>query len=67
VDATGHAADDFCGRLDHDDELVGRLAHVEHPEAVKSEQCLGEPSTVTHIRGPSVVAVLKQQPRCRDL
>jgi hypothetical protein len=28
---------------------------------------IAEADTVTHVRGPFVVAVLKQQLRCRDL
>ncbi len=33
-------------RLDRDDQLLGRLDHLEHPEAVQSQQRLGQADTV---------------------
>jgi hypothetical protein len=38
-------------RLDPDDELVGCLAHRQHPEPIESQQRLSQASTVAHRQG----------------
>jgi hypothetical protein len=44
------AADDIEAGLDREDELVGRLVHLEDPEPVQSQKCLRQPDTVGHRR-----------------
>lgn len=48
------------GRLDRDDQLIGPLAHLEHPEPVKSQQLLRQASTVAHAGGLLIVAAFRQ-------
>jgi hypothetical protein len=49
--ATVLAADHGGRRLDPDDELVGCLAHRQHPEPIESQQRLSQASTVAHRQG----------------
>jgi hypothetical protein len=52
-------------RLDGDNYLVLAFSHAQHLEAVESEQCLRQASTVDHVRGPLVVDVFEQHQRWR--
>ena len=40
---------------------MGSPHHLEHAEAVESQQPLGEADTVVHRRGPSVVSALSSR------
>jgi hypothetical protein len=45
-----------------DHNLGAGPIHVQHHEPVECDDLLGMPCTVSRVRGPSVVAVVKQQP-----
>ena len=56
--AAAFAADHRGHGLDGDHQLVGSFGDLEHPEAVQSQERLGQPTTVAHRQGsPVVVAV----------
>lgn len=54
--ATGRAPHEVGRGLDLDEEFGGHLGHVEHPEAVESQQRFRQPDTVAHGQGSPVVA-----------
>src|SRR5437016_7683098 len=60
------AAHHLGGRLDLDHQLGRRLTHRQDPEAVRSQQRLGQPGTVAHRQGSPVLVAVEQPRRWRD-